>query len=421
MKSDREAYCANRARVYFSEIEARLTALNVLFEASCSAMQSLVDQYRRSVTRCALVLYFKPRQGDRCELYWSTIPRRRPRVGDSVFPAAPNRPRRVRHVAGDLSREFVRKLVKDSGLVEGIMEFDRRARELNEARGRVVNARQAIEQMLNTRAIPRAWEAGDLHEPVPLLAAPLPASSKRALGSAWAICLRMAAVDFEIDAVAQRHNASPPHPPLLLIVDRDVGHPYGRSCWTLNGDRILGHAQALATGGRPVADPAALTDRVMRKLQIPAKARRAIAPHEAQRRRMEERHRQYVGIFSRLRSKSGKAVALADRSLDAAKPPVVRRRSGADASQALLPLFEHAGGPLMADLSLASSSGPEAIRRPAARGGGAHRAATDLVGAPQPLDDRIGEVLMPGSVTAQDPYRNLLVEADQLLDLIARD
>jgi hypothetical protein len=70
-------------------------------------------------------------------------------------------------------------------------------------------------------------------------------------------------------------------------------------------------ARALARNKRRILDDANLTDRVMRKLGIPAAARPAIRRYETERRKLAGHHRCYIALMGRLRKRAGEALAAA--------------------------------------------------------------------------------------------------------------
>lgn len=310
MNRKKDTYVRNVAAEYFRDAESRLIDLQAVFVDLCSAMASTTQEYRKAVKRTSLVPYLKRRPGKAvaAEVYWGGTCRRRPTFGPRSG-GAPGKKRWVKHLAGGLTRKRIVQLAKDVGNIRLFRNFDEQYRHLNEARGIIVRARLAFEHTLLGLATARGWEAEAPAFAAPLVSPGLPDTSKRALARAWSLCLRLASAEVELRAIADRHNARPAYRGLRLLFERNAKLPYGRSCWTLFGERILGQASGLAKGGRPVEDEANLTELVMRKLRIPAKARSAIRPHEAARRRVEWCRRAYIEIFWHLKKLTGEAIA----------------------------------------------------------------------------------------------------------------
>lgn len=323
MNRNRVAQIRELATQYFRDLEVRLLDLQLAFRKICSAMRSSALEYRKSVKRTALVPYLKLRPGKETasEVHWVRTCRPRPTLGPRPARAEKGRKRWVEYLPGGLTRDRVAQLARDIANVRMFRRFDERFRLLNDARRIIVRARLGFEHTLQGLAVSRGWEAETPAYAVPLVSPDLPATSKRALGRAWLLCLRLASTDLELQSIAERHNASPVYRGLRLRFERDAAHPYGRSFWSLYGERLLGHARHLAKERRRVEDAANLTERVMRKLRIPAPARAALRPHEAARRRLEWCRRSYIAFFKHLKKLAGAAVA----SVAALGKPAVRR------------------------------------------------------------------------------------------------
>jgi hypothetical protein len=218
--------------------------------------------------------------------------------------------------------------VKDVRLLPLYTVFDERKSSLNAARSALVlGGRQSIENRAISWSEPRPWEAGDLPWPAPLLLTRgLPLSSIRALAAAWRYFLRAAAVHTELIAIADRHNADPPLQGLRLSFRVDREHPYGRFRWTYNGTSLAGFARKLAREThRKRIDEASLPDRLLRQLRIPAPIRKAIAPHEARRRRMARIYATYVESLNKLFETSPRRMKEARKLLLRAGFPESRR------------------------------------------------------------------------------------------------
>ena len=323
MNSNRVDQIRELATQYFRELEVRLVDLQIAFRNICSAMRSSTLEYRKSIKRTALVPYLKLRPGKEIasEVHWVRTCRPRPSLGPRPARAGKGGRRWVEYLPGGLTRDRVAQLARDIANVRVFQRFDQWFRLLNDARRIIVRARLGFEHTLQGLAISRGWDAETPAYAAPLVSADLPATSKRALGRAWLLCLRLASADLELRSIAERHNASTPYRGLRLRFERDAAHPYGRTFWSLYGERLLGHARHLAKDRHRVEDAANLTERVMRKLRIPAPARVAIRPHEAARRRLESCRRSYITICKHLKQQAGAAVA----SIAALGKPAVRR------------------------------------------------------------------------------------------------
>lgn len=313
MNKKRVAQIRELATQYFRDLEARLLDLNVVFREVCSEMQSSTLQYRKTLKRTSLVPYLKHRPGKDTpsEVHWVTTCRSRPTLESRPAGPAKGRRRWVKYLPGGLTRDRVAQLAKDIANLPTFRRYDERFLLLNDARRTIVRARMGFEHTLRGLAVSRGWETESPAYAAPLVSPDLPATSKRALAHAWSLCLRLASADLELRAIAERHNVKPAYRGLRLRFERDAAHPYGRSLWTLFGERLLSHARHLAKDAGRIEDAANLTERVMRTLRIPARARAAIRPHEAARRRLESCRRSYVALFKHLKKLSGEAVASA--------------------------------------------------------------------------------------------------------------
>jgi hypothetical protein len=322
MKNPGNEFMVVRATEYFRDVERELRDLNSLYLRVCQSIDSLCKEFRATVKKSSLVLYPRYRSGNPLPtgVYWARACRRRPKVGEPQLPRPSARRRWVKYRKGAPTHDQIYLEARDVGSKDLFGEYSRRATALNQACRELTHARQSLEQRLVARRERRSWEANDLAHPAPQVAIDLPDTSKVALGSAWRILLRMAATQFEMAAIADRHNAAPPYPGLRLRFERDATHRYGRYLWIFNSKRLHGQAKALARNKRRIVDKASLPDRAMRELGIPAASRRAITPHETQRRTIAGHHRVYIALLGCLRKRAGEARALVWRLLRRAEP-----------------------------------------------------------------------------------------------------
>ncbi|HLY74644.1 MAG TPA: hypothetical protein VKU80_11055 [Planctomycetota bacterium] len=288
-------------------------------------MLALEDEAKVAFPRAAVTFHARIRPG---QLLPDSIHRvRLCRVAPTVEGRAPVLEKPIKcwyqYLKGRPSRKELYLYVGDVSLLGLYNRFRDRADSLNNAREALVRCRSSIEKRLKARADPRAWEAGDLSIPTPLLeSGDLPSTGLRALGAAWRIALRIAAVQYELFALAERYNADPPYKELRLAFREDSEHPLGRFIWTHNGDRLSVIARRLAKGKHPGrVDEASLPDWLMRRLFIPASARKAIRPHELRRRRMARIYGRYLAVLEPLLSAGPKSIKKAHELLGRAGFP----------------------------------------------------------------------------------------------------
>jgi len=298
MQSTLTEFARTKATEWFQTLERHLGELSQLDTHTRLAMGALEAEFKAMETRSSQTYHVKVRSGS---LLPDAIHRVRicgTREVPEGFSRPPEKPYRhwVRHLKGRPTYDELYSEVKDVGLLELFQSFHDRATCLNSARRALVLGRTSIEKRAKALADPRAWEAGDLSDPAPLLQTNhLPHTGVRALGAAWRIFLRMAAVQFELRLLAERHNASPPHRGLRLDYRIDSEHPYGRFIWTYNGRKLSCFARQVAKGKHPKRiDDGSLPDRLMRRLHIPTAARKAVTQHERHRRRMAQVFGRYV-------------------------------------------------------------------------------------------------------------------------------
>ena len=314
MSGPRELYVPSQAEDYFRELEQYLVDLGHLLARLGQAMVFLSQEYRSAFRKSRLVLYPKERPGEAepCALYWSTLSRAPEKVQEHPPPSGEKKANYwVHHVAGGLTHDLIFTHARDVARAGVVWEYDRRAAALNEACHEVRKAIMRIEHALLARGLRRSWEGGDVDLPAPSVSPALRAESRRALGSGWFMLLRMAGVEGEMIALAERYQADPVHPGLRLAFQRDPEHRFGRLGWLhYKGrlPRLLGRERARGI----------LTDRVMRAMRIGEAVRRLLARHERERRRMASLHGWYTRVLGDARRHARVALAKADLALLAA-------------------------------------------------------------------------------------------------------
>ena len=325
MRIPKEEFVLNLATQWFRTLERHLGHLGRLDTRTRLAMLSMIAEVRRTISKSSLTYYAKHRdhqplpdaicRGRICGI----------RPEKDRLPSATGKPykRWLEPHPGPLKRDDLYRQVKDVGLQALFQCYEVRKDSLNGARELLVLGRTSIAARVRAHADPRAWEAGDLPlDPPLLLPSRLPAPSIKALGGAWRIFLRMAALRYELAALAERHNAHPPHTGLRLAFRVDEEHPFGRFVWTLHGTRLSVIARRLAKGKHPErVDEASLPDRLLRRLRLPAAARKAIAPHELHRRRMARLYTRYLAVLEPLLLAAPKCIKKAEELLRRAGLP----------------------------------------------------------------------------------------------------
>lgn len=325
MKTTLDEFARTRATEWYLPLEVHLRELSQLDTRSRLSMNALRDEARGTFPRAAQTFETRCRPGN-------PLPESIHRVRLCGVPATLGEPppvtdkpfrRWYTHLTEEPTRKEMFQDLKDVSLLDPFMRFYERAMDLNKARHALVLGRTSIEQRASAWAEPRAWEAGELSIPAPLLlSSNLPGTSLRAMGAAWRFFLRVAALQFELLALAERFNGSPPWKGLRLAFRIDREHPYGRFIWTLHGQRLSRLARLVAKGKSPRRiDDASLPDRLMRELKIPSAARKAITPHECHRRRMDRIYQRYVEVLGRLLSTGPRRLREAQKLLDSAGFP----------------------------------------------------------------------------------------------------
>jgi hypothetical protein len=321
----KEDFVLNQATEWFRTLERHLGDMKQLLTRTRLAMVSMEAEVRRTIPKSPLTYHAKYRDHQSLPdaIYRGRICGIRPEM--DRLPSASGKPyqRWFEHHKGPLKRDDLYLQVKDVGLQVLFLSYEDRKDSLNGAREVLVRGRTSIAARVRPRADPRAWEAGDLAEDPPLLLqSRLPAPAIKALGGAWRIFLRMATVRYELAALAERHNADPPYTGLWLAFRVDHAHQFGRFIWTLNGTRLSVIARRLAKGRHPRrVDEASLPDWLMRRLHIPAGARKAIRPHELRRRRMARIYGRYLAILEPLLAAGPKSIKKAQELLRRAGLP----------------------------------------------------------------------------------------------------
>lgn len=325
MMKNLEDFALALATEWFRTLERHLASLHELETHTRLSMLSLEEEARTTFPRASLTFHVRVRGRDSLPeaIDFVRLSGRPDRLEELGLVTAQPKKRWYQRLKGPPSRAEMFRYVKDVGLLDLYNQFYSRAQCLNDARNVLALGRSSIEKRAGDRAVPRPWEAGDLSAPAPLLeTSGLPETSVRALGAAWRVLLRMAAVRFELIALARRHNASPPRKGLRLAFRVDAEHTYGRFLWTDNGINLSCQARGMAKGRhRKRVDPASLPDRLMRRLGIPTVERKAIRPHERHRRRMFALYEDYVDIVHRLLSTAPKRLKKAEGLLRQAGYP----------------------------------------------------------------------------------------------------
>jgi hypothetical protein len=321
----KEDFVLNQSTQWFRTLERHLGDMDQLLTRTRLAMVSMEAEVRRTIPKSSLTYHVRYRdhqplpdairRGRICGI--------RPKMDSLPSASGKLYQRWFEPHKGPLKRDDLYRQVKDVGLQVLFQSYEDRKDNLNSARTVLVQGRTSIAARVRPRADPRAWEAGDLSlDPPLLLASGLPAPSIKALGGAWRIFLRMAAVRYELAALAERHNADPPYTGLWLAFRVDQAHPYGRFIWTLNGNRLSVIARRLAKGKHPRrVDEASLPDWLMRRLHIPAGARKAIRPHELRRRRMARIYGRYLAVLEPLLAAGPTSIKKAEELLRRAGLP----------------------------------------------------------------------------------------------------
>jgi hypothetical protein len=311
INEDRDAYVMRYAKEYHDELVRAALDLNRLLALILAAQDALVGEFRRIMKKRDLGPYLKKRAPGtpRGPLYWGRPCRPPPTLLASPPDSAKKLKRWTEHFSGGLTRKRIYHFAKDVASARIYGDVDRQMTHLNLAQTTVNRARQSFEHTLSGVYESNAWMADTLPVQVPLVPVGLPDTSKRALGHAWPLVLKMAAADYELLALSARHNADPPHRLLRLRFERDRGHPYGRCHWTYFGKSALGFARSFAKDNERIRDSANLTERVLRGLRIPAHDRGAVRPFEDARRLLERARAPIVGRFINLKRNAARKAA----------------------------------------------------------------------------------------------------------------
>ncbi|HXX92665.1 MAG TPA: hypothetical protein VEN81_03470 [Planctomycetota bacterium] len=332
MRSTLEDFASTLATRWYRTLEDQLREMHELETRTREAMNELESEWQANGVRSSQTFHVRIRKGQSLpdSIHRVRICGSRRRPGDSVPRSAKPYRRWVKHLKGKPTRAEMYTDVRDVRLLDLFVRFYHRARSLNRARRTLVLGRLSIERRAGAHGEPGPGEGGEVSSPAPLLLPnDLPESSSRALGDAWRLFLRAAALQFELVLVAARYNATTSYKGLRLAFRTDSEHPYGRFVWTLHGKSLVGFSRYLKkrtlTPLKPPndppprrMDPANLSERLMRKLRIPAAARCAIAPHELHRRRMTRAYHQYQDVLGPLFSTAPEGLARAQSLLRSA-------------------------------------------------------------------------------------------------------
>jgi len=299
---------------YFRELETLLLDLHFLRDKVSKEMQGLSREYRTSFRRSRLILYEKKREPESRPygLYWAKLCRP-PATLPEIPPSGSRGTWKIHVSRRRLDHDLIYLLAREAKREGLLWEFERRALALNGAYRAVQRALVGIEQRFLTRTEPRRWESGTIDVDAPPVSPDLRPESRRALGAAWPLLLRMGAVEVELVQMAGRYNAGPAFEGFRMSFGRDEDHPYGRLSWLHWGGR-LPRLNELENAREN------LTDVVLRRLHLPESVRRAIARHELHRRQMTRLHRRYTGLLGEVKRLARKALAAADAGLQAARP-----------------------------------------------------------------------------------------------------
>ena len=330
MKHTLDDFASTVATGWYRTLERQLRAMYQLETRTRQAMLELEAEWRALGIRSSQTFHVKIRKNQTLpdSIHRVRICGTRGLPGDFVDPDGKPYHRWVIHLKGKPTRAQMYRDVGNVDLLDLFRSFYNRATCLNRARHTLVLGRLSIERRLKAHAEPEPREAGELSTPAPLLLSrDLPDTSSRALGAAWRLFLRVAALQFELVLIAARYNATTPYKGLRLTFHTDSDHPYGRFTWTLHGKTLIGFAGSFArdrarsrakgTLTRRI-DPANLPDRLLRKLRIPAAARMAIAPHELQRRRITRLYQRHLDVLVALFSTSPECLSRAQPLLGSA-------------------------------------------------------------------------------------------------------
>jgi hypothetical protein len=305
-----------QATVYLQQLEILLGDLGFWLGSISRAMLALSKEYRRDFRKTALILDPKIRPGEELPtaLYWATFRQRRHRDGESRLPGFGIPKCRKIHLSRKrLDHDFLFLVAREAGRKSSIFEYDRRRQLLNGAYRQVRKAIMSIESTLISRGERRCWESGDHSIDAPLISTDLRPRSRQALGAAWFYLLRLASLEQEMAALAERYNGEPVWDGLRLSFGRDAAHPYGRVYWVHAGGRLPRLDRS--KGAREI-----LTDKIMRRLRIAESDRRALSRHEQHRRRMTRLHKRYTVLLGQLKRRGRSALAAADANLLASRP-----------------------------------------------------------------------------------------------------
>jgi hypothetical protein len=313
LQSPHEKFIPEQATWYFRQVETWLADLRYYLDLLSQEMRALSREHHELCPESKLILHLKKREDKRpTALQWGVLK-----------PCPEGLARKLSSLGGAYRRwrvQYVKKLSSNLIYIDGKdiareplwWDFDRRARALNDAYHLVRGTLMSLENALHPRRRRRSWEGGDLDHEAPGVSPKLRPLSQRALAGAWPYILRMVATQYELLAQVERYREFPAHPAVWLAFEADREHPWGRSTWRFSG----GHLRRAATKRR---SPAILTDRLMRQLRMTESERRALAPHERERRRMAALYRRYTTVMVRLKRATRRTIDAADLGILAAR------------------------------------------------------------------------------------------------------
>jgi hypothetical protein len=302
MPSSNASWVLTRAEKYFREIERLLLDLTFIRAKVRERMKSLAREYRTEFPFLRLSLYAQTReaQGEPTALYWGQFCR--PPSELSLATAKGKKLYRWRrYCAGKLTSRMI-FYGGGKNHKTRILDYDRRAKNLNEPYHILTKALLSIEHRMLNRRQGAAWESGGPEVPAPGASPNLRPESRAALEAAWCFVGRMAAVEAELLAIIDRYDQDPAHREFHLVCRRGRSLRYGKVLW-------LHHCKPLPADSKGNRD---LTEARMRSYRIPSVARRALLFHERARRRMSRLHDRYIKVMGRMRGRAGSALRSVD-------------------------------------------------------------------------------------------------------------
>jgi hypothetical protein len=303
MVTIRETFITEHAKDRFERLEKTLQKLKDAKFRISGEMEDLLLEWRRSFIGWRLHLYKKTRRGcdDPVALYWGSFckpPKER------YGPYGKN-PRWRKHLKGKLDHASIFKHGADISQEGLVLDFERRAAELNSQFHSVAKALQSAGATYSSWAHRRDWECGDLEFQAPPVLRDLPPQLQSVLGAAWPLFLRMDSLESMRWVLAAQYEADPVWRDLKLVYLRDKKHPYGWLGWRYLGRPLV----SIHEGGPGGVSIENLTDRWMRRHRVPHALRPGIAAYEKERRRLTTLHKRYKEPLFRVNRCAGQALA----------------------------------------------------------------------------------------------------------------